>query len=610
MTGGGDAPALERVLVAALGATLALMLLTQAGVFIASRVLGRRGTLPTDWVSVGAACVGFVLSLTTGLARHMARRLPGNLDRAARRHWVAATFVGVFGLLATVQVGRLAAVMVQPPADGDHICLTAYLEAAELARAGDPNVYAESHYEAFAEGQFELLPPAAYMDAGKPDAMHAHAVRIDDDVERDIFRSLRCACGCPRGPENLLSTCACTFAEAARARIRDQLASGLSKQQILLRYKQANGLGALAALQPSDPQTTVEHMQRFLFDPYEYPPPFLVVARLLLAVTNDFFVIRAAWFFLQALAIGAISVVLAMWIGGRDGLVAGLALPALWGATPFLVNLQSGQVHLLAFALAMAGMAAFERGHHMRGGSLLGAAVVAKIVPALLLVYLVARGRSRSVLAVVGWTVAYGLLGLLILGPAPYDAFFRYQLPRLANSTAFAFFLGRPMMLAGNFSLYALPLKLRALGIPGMTLGRSSALNWAYLVLLVVAALIAARRTSGTRLDQAQRWLALLNLAALRSPLAPYVYVLSGTVWLLTLMVPTVRSKTAIAGLAIAWLYFSVALFVGIHDPLRDGLLGQLVTVALNLWVALRRPDVQAERTHEAVAAQEEVAGG
>jgi hypothetical protein len=29
-------------------------------------------------------------------------------------------------------------------------------------------------------------------------------------------------------------------------------------------------------------------------------------------------------------------------------------------------------------------------------------------------------------------------------------------------------------------------------------------------------------------------------------------------------------------------------LVVGIHDPLRDGLVGQLVVLAFNVWIALR----------------------
>jgi len=87
-----------------------------------------------------------------------------------------------------------------------------------------------------------LLPAPALAQAGMDD-MHSHTVRIDNDLERDIFGSLRCTCGCPR---DLLSTCACESAEAAREEIRKQMKEGMTKEQILLGYEKANGLASLA----------------------------------------------------------------------------------------------------------------------------------------------------------------------------------------------------------------------------------------------------------------------------------------------------------------------------------------------------------------------------
>src|SRR5262249_52809799 len=152
------------------------------------------------------------------------------------------------------------------------------------------------------------------------------------------------------------------------------------------------------------------------------------------------------------------------------------------------------------------------------------------------LLYLLARGRVRPAITALAWVAAYALFGLAELGPAPYIAFFTYQLPRLASGQAFAFFLGRAEMLAGNFGVYALPLKLRGRGVLGMTLAAAAWLSWIYGAILTAVTVVAARRASGTRIDHLQRWLAILNLAALRSPLAPYVYVTSGVIWLLTLL--------------------------------------------------------------------------
>jgi hypothetical protein len=143
------------------------------------------------------------VTVAVGAVRKLLVRTGGAMPK--RTAWLA---LAAFAVLALVQLGRLVATMIEPPDQGEHSCLTAYVEAAELARAGDPNLYSASHYEAFAdESQVSLLPPAAY-DIGATDPMHTHAVRLDSDLERDIFGSLRCSCGCPRGPQDLLSTCA------------------------------------------------------------------------------------------------------------------------------------------------------------------------------------------------------------------------------------------------------------------------------------------------------------------------------------------------------------------------------------------------------------------
>ena len=601
-------PSIERTAVAAVGLTFPFLLVAHACVLLVWHAMGRTDLPPAEWVSAIAVASGLTMAWTTGIAARLARRLPDALDRGARRHPVAAILGASFTVLALVQVGRVSAFMVDSdlkrdatiPTEGrDHMCLPAYVQAAELARAGDPNLYAASHYEAFAaKDLLSLLPASAYAHAGGVDPMHSHAVRIDSEQERDIFGSLRCTCGCPRDPHDLLSTCSCGVAESARGKVREELAAGMTKERVLLAYEQANGVSALVGSQAAGEGTSVEYMQDYIFDPYEYPPPFLLIPRAALAFTNDFRVIRTTWFILQALTIGAMSLAIARWIGGREGLVVGLFLPALWSSTPFLLNLQLGQLFLLSFALAMTGMAAFESRRDALGGALLGAAIVMKVVPGVLLIYLLARGRVRSVLAVGAWVVVYALLGLAAFGPAPYVAFFQYQLPRLASGEAFAFFLGRPDMLAGNFGVYALPLKLRGLGVPGMTLGISSALTWGYSLLLLLVTVLAARRSAGTRIDHAQRWLAVLNLAALRSPLAPYLYVTSGSIWLLTLLAPSVR-RNAIAGLLAAWLYISVAVFAINREPLLlwNWTLGQIAVLVLNLWVAVRRPpDVEAAR--------------
>jgi len=87
-----------------------------------------------------------------------------------------------------------------------------------------------------------LLPAPAAAQAGM-DSMHSHTIRIDNDHERDIFGSLRCMCG---SCQDLLATCACGEADEARERVRKQMADGMTKEQILLSYRETFGIAALA----------------------------------------------------------------------------------------------------------------------------------------------------------------------------------------------------------------------------------------------------------------------------------------------------------------------------------------------------------------------------
>jgi cytochrome c-type biogenesis protein CcmF len=85
-------------------------------------------------------------------------------------------------------------------------------------------------------------PSAAFARPEGMEDMHG-TVRIDNDVERALFKALRCQCGCP---DDLLSTCSCGDAEAARNRLRAKLALGETKEQILEEYQAEFGTAALS----------------------------------------------------------------------------------------------------------------------------------------------------------------------------------------------------------------------------------------------------------------------------------------------------------------------------------------------------------------------------
>jgi len=85
-----------------------------------------------------------------------------------------------------------------------------------------------------------MMPAPAYAQGS---STHAGVVEIRSEKERDIFGGVRCMCGgCERLP---LTTCGCAAADDARAEIRAEMASGLEKEAILLKYQERWGSDAI-----------------------------------------------------------------------------------------------------------------------------------------------------------------------------------------------------------------------------------------------------------------------------------------------------------------------------------------------------------------------------
>jgi Glycosyltransferase family 87 len=344
---------------------------------------------------------------------------------------------------------------------------------------------------------------------------------------------------------------------------------------------------------PTGINSPVRGLSRYLLDPYQYPPPFLLLPRAALALTNNYLSIRTAWFLLQSLILIFSGIFLAKWIGGREGLLAGLLIPALLTSLPTMFNLQFGQFHVMTVILAMSAMVAFERRRGSMGGALLAFAILAKIFPAVLLFYLVARRNWRAI----GWTAAFGclfsLIGLAVLGWAPFEAFLTYQLPRLMTGKAFSFMEMKgvpPFMIVRNYSIQGLMTKLSLLGLPGIIRSVVIAVTIVYGLMVLLLSWRAGKNSAvGSALRKAQVWLGLLNLAALQSPLAPSAYVLAPTLFLLCLLATEVRGRK-LRGVAIvvAWLIIMGAPPLPEFPDLLTNLISQLFAFAINVWIVVR----------------------
>ena len=334
-------------------------------------------------------------------------------------------------------------------------------------------------------------------------------------------------------------------------------------------------------------------------DPFQYPPPFLLLPRLATWLSGDFQAIYAVWLTIQITAFLAVAVALARWVGGRAGSLAALSLPLFLLAVPTLSNLQYGQFHLMAILLTVAAMLAFDSGRNALGGGLLGFAILSKIFPGIFLVWLAMQRRW----APVAWTVAacavVAVGSLPVVGIAPFETFVTYQLPRLGDGSAFAFASVYPefegFLIAINQSYLGIVQKLGVLGLPGMTPELASTAGRLFGLFVLVVAVVAARRTPTSRADRAAAWLSLAGLASLTSAGAWGDYIGLPALWLLTFMgARMLSSRTLTWTLGLLWFFLFFipgSMPIGSWFPLRFmvslSLIGALALHAFYLVVLL-----------------------
>lgn len=298
-------------------------------------------------------------------------------------------------------------------------------------------------------------------------------------------------------------------------------------------------------------------------DPFQYPPPFLLLPRAAIALTHDYATIRSVWFAVQASVFFLVAVILSLWVGERAGRWGLLGIPLAYLSFPVLISLQYGQFHLMVIALSMLGMVAVSSKRDALGGVLLAVAILAKLFPALLLIPLVIR-RQWGALA---WTAVAGSvfcgLALWIVGWPAFEAFFTYHLPRLQSGETFAFAEAWPelgdIIMADNQGVAGLVGKLRALGVSAMTpeVGRwLTKIAQLAIVMIVALGTIRIERFEADRGARALFWFGILGLGSLTSPGAFGDYVPLAATWMLTLLVPWIAGNARrTCGIGIVWVF-------------------------------------------------------
>ncbi len=331
----------------------------------------------------------------------------------------------------------------------------------------------------------------------------------------------------------------------------------------------------------------------FPMDAYAYPPPFLLLPRLLLGGLPDFFSQRALWFSFNGLFFAAALGIVARWVGGRAGIRALMLAPLVWMCPPAQFALQIGNVHAVVVAATMLALVAFEKRRPAVGGALLAFAVVSKISPGLILVVLLVQRQFRALLWTAAWGLFFVLAGIVIFGPDPIVDFVSYELPRLSSGEALPF-LAWPESVNFNVSPFGIPFKLSAAGLfSGDLWATGRVFNQVYTLGLLLVTAVAGWKGGGRR-AQAEMWAALAMLAALRSPYAPG-YVVVAFPWLLSLRAADVRGWGAAIVMGLIWVATTTPLPLSGNTQQLVSISLQLLLIALCVYFLVRRPPVDEE---------------
>jgi alpha-1,2-mannosyltransferase len=306
------------------------------------------------------------------------------------------------------------------------------------------------------------------------------------------------------------------------------------------------------------------HIGLLKVDSYHYPPPFLLLPKVLRLITTDFFQFRALWFAIQTLVFAGAVFGLAVWIGERIGAFALLGGLVVLTTPTVLFSLQMGNFQTTAVALGAVAWVLLLTQRVKTGAPILAYVALSKIFPGLLVVYLLLARRWRAV----AWTAASGVallaLTVAVLGTHPFADFVHHELPAISDGRAFPQ-SERPNVAVSNQSMYGLTVRLRFLGASWLDQPMGLKITSVYgLIVLALAALAGWKgridlSNPAGRMLLVQTGIALMSLASFRSPFVGGGYGLVATLWLLALLAADSRNRHS----AVLWSLAFVACVVG-----------------------------------------------
>jgi hypothetical protein len=375
--------------------------------------------------------------------------------------------------------------------------------------------------------------------------------------------------------------------------------SGYMSAAVLAEQGKEN-LFDLSLYKSHEMDAVLPHVEPLERDYYAYPPQFLLLPKLMLSMSRDFFTLRAGWYVLYAAAALLSMLMVARWVGGREGAVLGVLTPVIWISLPTLVNVQLGNIHLLVYGLCLGGMMAFDRKRHALGGAMLAFAIIAKIFPGVLGIYLLVQRRWKAALWTAGFGALYTVVAFLVLGEKPFVDYLTSAVPRISSGELFDFVWNFTPAILVNYSPFGVPFKLQLVGVQiADPLAVARAIIAVYSLMVVVLAVAVAHRLykreaggeEGARfkLTQVVVWLALLSLSSFRSPFAPWTYCAVGGVWLFAAYVPFLRSGAKnLVPFILGWFVISIYGPPIVGPMVAFTLVAQTVLYVTGFWIALK----------------------
>lgn len=322
-------------------------------------------------------------------------------------------------------------------------------------------------------------------------------------------------------------------------------------------------------------------------DPYHYPPPFLLLPAAIRLAAPEFAANRAVWFMMQSLLLAIALVMVARWIGGVPGAWAAASGWFVLASPSVLMSIQAGNFQPTVFALGAIAFVLICSRRELPGAAILAYAAAGKIVPGILVLFLLTARRWRAVIYTAAFSLVLCAITVAVFGSRPFHDFIFDELPKIASGEAFPQTerVATPLV---NLSVYGETVRWRRLlaawfGVKwlGPEIGRPIASVYGLVVVFLTAAAgwLAHRRgwlatgagprgdagsavTPETRMLLAQTVIALLSLMAFRSPFVGSQYGYLGTMWLLALLGSGASTATKRAGWLAGFVLLAAATLV------------------------------------------------